>query len=69
MSEQLNKQSCGIRQAARPIAMLLLVFALCALAVGEACGYSAPTWFSTFAMSVVGEWVIERAVRKSKGEA
>ena len=55
-----------LRKNARPLAMLLLVITLCALAIGEACGYSAPTWFLSFAIGIAGEWFVERGVRKTK---
>ena len=52
----------------RPLSMVLLVTALCGLAIGDACGYEPPMWFISFAIPVVSGLMIERAVRKSKGE-
>lgn len=56
------------KENARPVAMVLLVIGLIGLAVGEACGYSAVEWFRIFAISLVGEWFIERGIRKGKGK-
>jgi len=55
------------KENARPLAMVLLVIGLGGLAVGEACGYTSVEWFRIFAISVVGEWFIERGIRKTKG--
>jgi len=47
---------------------VLLVIGLIGLAVGEACGYSVVEWFRIFAITIVGEWFVERGIRKGKGE-
>lgn len=57
-----------MKQLARPICLIILVITLCGMAMGEACGYSTPTWFLGFAIPVAGGLMVERAVRKSKGE-
>lgn len=56
------------KQNARPLVMVLFALGLIGAGVGEACGYPAPVWFVRFAIAVVGEWIIERGIRKSKGE-
>ena len=56
------------KENARPIAIVLLVVGLIGLAVGEACGYPIVEWFRIFAISVVGEWFVERGVTKAKGK-
>jgi len=55
-------------QTARPICMVILTATLGFLAIGEACGYPAPLWFVSPAIIIVSGLMIERAVRKSKGE-
>ena len=55
------------KEVARPVAMVLLVVGLIGLAVGEALGYSAIEWFRIFAISLIGEWFVERGVTKAKG--
>ena len=56
-----------MRQTVRPIAMLFLTITLCILAIGEAAyEWQSPMWFIGLGSSVVGEWWIERAVRKGK---
>lgn len=57
-----------MRSIARPISMVLLVVTLCGLAVGNACGFEPPTWFISFAIPVISALMIERAVRKTKGD-
>jgi len=56
-----------MRELARPIAMIFLVVALCVAAVFESIGYPIAEWFRYFAIAIVGEWFIERGIRKSKG--
>ena len=53
---------------ARPIAMVLLVIGIIGMAIGESIGYPAVEWFRIFAISVVGEWFVERGVTKAKGK-
>ena len=53
------------KENARPLAMVLMIIGLIGMAVGETCGYPAVAWFRDFARIVVGEWIIERGVRKS----
>ena len=48
--------------------MVLLVVGLIGMAVGEACGYPTVAWFRNFAMVIVGEWIVERGIRKSIGK-
>jgi len=56
------------KENARPIAMVLLIVGLIGLAVGEASGYPTVEWFRIFAISIVGEWFVERGVTKAKGK-
>jgi len=56
------------KENARPIAMVILIIGLIGLAVGETCGYPAVDWFRNFAMAIVGEWFLERGVRKTIGK-
>ena len=58
----------NFKENARPIAMVLLVVGLIGMAVGEACGYSVVEWFRSFAIAIVGEWFVERGVRKTIGK-
>ena len=58
----------NFKENARPIAMVLLIVGLIGIAVGEACGYHPIEWFRNFAMVIVGEWFVERGVRKSIGK-
>ena len=58
----------NFKENARPLAMVLLIIGLIGMAVGEACGYPAVEWFRAFALSVVGEWFLERGIRKSIGK-
>jgi len=52
-----------LKAAARPICLIMLVFTLCVLAIfGEA-----PTWFLGMSIPIVSGLMIERAVRKTKG--
>jgi len=53
---------------ARPLSMTFLVMALIVAAMLEAVGYPVADWFRLFAISVIGEWFIERGVRKSVGK-
>ena len=57
-----------LKDDARPIAMILLVVGIVVLAVMEAEGYTPVSWFRVFAMSIVGEWFVERGIRKGKHE-
>jgi len=66
--EQKNTSALAIKQAARPVAFVLVILTLCFLAIGEACGYNAPTWFITLGGAIASEWLIERVIRKNKGE-
>lgn len=56
-----------MRRIARPIALVLLTVTLCGLAIGEAFGCQAPTWFLTMAIPIVVGLMVERAIRKNKG--
>ena len=55
------------KEAARPLAMIFLVVALIVGAILESVGYPVAEWFRVFAISVVGEWFIERGITKQKG--
>lgn len=55
-----------MKEAARPIAMIFLVVALIVGAVFESVGYPMAEWFRYFAIAIVGEWFIERGIRKGK---
>ena len=55
-----------MKEAARPIAMIFLVVALIVGAVFESVGYPMAEWFRYFAIGIVGEWFIERGIRKGK---
>lgn len=56
-----------IRGAARPVSVILLALTLCACALIETCGAgSCPWWFTAGAGATVCEWIVERAVKKSK---
>lgn len=57
-----------LREVARPAAVILLTFGLVGLAIGDACGYPAPAWFTWFAKGIVAEYILERAVFKWRGE-
>ena len=57
-----------MKEAARPIAMIFLVVSLIVGAVMESIGYPMSEWFRYFAMGIVGEWFIERGIRKGKNE-
>ena len=54
------------REVARPIAMIFLVVSLIVGAVLESVGYPMSEWFRYFAIGIVGEWFIERGIRKGK---
>ena len=56
------------KENARPLAMFFLVIGLIVGAVLESIGYSVAEWFRVFAISIVGEWFIERGVTKAKGK-
>ena len=53
---------------ARPLAMCFLVIGLIVAAVLDAIGYPISEWFRNFAIAIVGEWFVERGVRKSIGK-
>ena len=56
------------RSSARPIAFLICTTTLCILAVVESAGVgNAPSWAIGILGTIAGEWLIERGVRKSKG--
>jgi len=60
----------GLRQLARPAGFVALVVTLCVLAIIETLkGLAPPEWFLGFGIAYGGEWLVERAYRKSKGEA
>ena len=54
------------RDIARPIAMIFLVVSLIVGAVLESVGYPMSEWFRYFAIGIVGEWFVERGIRKGK---
>lgn len=56
------------KENVRPLAMFFLVIALIVGAVLEAVGYPISEWFRIFAISVVGEWFIERGITKQRGK-
>ena len=56
------------KKNARPMAMIALVLGLIVMAVMEAEGYQPVTWFRTFALLLVGEWFVERGIRKRRSE-
>jgi len=58
----------NFKEDARPLAMCFLVMALIVAAMLEAVGYPVADWFRYFAISVIGEWFVERGVRKSIGK-
>jgi len=49
--------------------MIFLVLALIIGAVLESVGYPMAEWFRYFAISVVGEWFVERGITKQKGNS
>lgn len=55
------------KEDARPLLMCMLGVGLIGAAAAETFGYPAPKWFITFALAYVGEWFIERSIRKGKG--
>ncbi len=55
------------KQHARPLSMTFCVVALIIAGVSEAFGYPFPRWLITFCLAYVGEWSIERGIRKGKG--
>lgn len=58
----------SFKDNARPIAMVLLVVGIIGMAVGESLGYSVVEWFRYFAIGIVGEWFVERGIRKGKND-
>jgi len=58
----------SFKQDARPLAMIFLVLALIVTAVLESVGYPVVGWFRYFAISVIGEWFVERGITKQKGK-
>lgn len=58
-----------LRSAYRPTLAIGIGYTLCVMAIIEAfdCG-NAPQWFLAFAIPVVGGLLVERGVRKSKGD-
>ena len=58
----------NFKEVARPVAMVFLVVALIVGAVLESVGYPMAEWFRYFAIGIVGEWIIERGIRKGKNE-
>jgi len=59
----------NFRSVARPFSFVLLILTLCILALIQTLeGTSPPQWFLGFAIGYSGEWLLERAYRKSKGE-
>jgi hypothetical protein len=57
-----------MKENARPVIVVFLVVGLIVGAVFESIGYPMAEWFRYFAIGVVGEWFIERGVRKGRGE-
>lgn len=58
-----------IKEVARPVAFLVCTTTLCILAVAEGAGAGvAPAWAIGLLGTIAGEWLIERGIRKSKGE-
>ena len=56
-----------MREAVRPIIVILLAFTLCVGAIVQAAGWAElPAWFIGLSMPVVIEWVGERAVKRYK---
>ena len=51
---------------ARPLSVVFLVLALIGAGVAETFGYPAPQWFIAFALAYIGEWSVERGIRKGK---
>jgi len=52
-----------LTNASRSILTVLIGLTLCATVLIEQCdGLPAPTWFTAFGLSVVGEWTVEWAV-------
>ena len=58
-----------LKEVARPIAMIFFVVALIVGAVFESIGYPISEWFRIFAMSVIGEWFVERGITKQRGNS
>lgn len=58
----------AIKQDARPIGFLICITTLCIMAVVASFGGSPPQWAIGILGAIAGEWLIERGVRKSKGE-
>jgi hypothetical protein len=56
------------KEVARPLAMIFLVIGIIGLAVAEACGYHPIEWFRVFALTIVGEWFVERGITKQIGK-
>ena len=56
----------NFKEVARPIAMVFLVVALIVGAIFESIGYPMAEWFRIFAISIVGEWFVERGITKAK---
>jgi len=60
----------GIRKLARPVGFVSQIVTLCVLAIIETIeGLPPPQWFLGFGIVYSSEWLVERAYRKSKGEA
>jgi len=56
------------KENVRPIGALICIVTLCILAIVATVGYTVPSWAIGILGSVAGEWLIERGVRKFKGE-
>jgi len=56
----------SFKDDARPLSVVFLVLGLLGAALAESMGYPPPAWFVPFATSYIGEWSIERAIRKKK---
>jgi len=57
-----------LKENVRPIGFLFCIVTLCILAVAGTVGYAVPQWAIGILGSISGEWLIERGVRKFKGE-
>ena len=51
---------------ARPLSVVFLILGLIIAAAMEAVGYPFPSWFVPFAIAYIGEWSVERGIRKRK---
>jgi len=58
----------NFKENARPLAMCFLVIGLILSAILEAIGYPISDWFRYFSVGLIGEWFVERGIRKGKSK-